>query len=458
MSETRTSYTDWAIRAGVCGTIAFFGVPMIVKAVGFKSAGILAGSKAAGVMSAMATGGTTASGGVVASCQSIGAVGAIAKKTAVVIGLMMVPLAASVPSVEDCKPKASKAYDLAKSGAGGAVSLTKYAYSTHAPQVYELAKSGVNQVAIGYTSGGITAGSTAASMISVLGASRGTAIAAGVVTALPSIVGAIGAIANRATAARGSVDEPEIGSIIPETGAIVGAPIIDAQAAPNNQPRYADASTSTDDLAIDRSAMTVNSSTANDQPRRADASTSTDDLVTDRSAMTVNWSTANDDTSPNETPESRRSFWDILGQVRQKTSFKTVVGGLVVGAVAVVAAPVAVTAIGFTSGGIAAGSTAASMMSILGGGATSAGGVVATCQSIGAVGAISNTAAAAWGCAGAATTYVFGGNSAEPSGDVLDASTSVDDLDTDRSVVGVNWYTLENTNDSNTDRSVDRHD
>ncbi|KAK0168300.1 hypothetical protein PV327_002123 [Microctonus hyperodae] len=52
------------------------------------------------------------------------------------------------------------------------------------------------------------------------------------------------------------------------------------------------------------------------------------------------------------------------------------------------AAPVVLSAIGFKSVGIAAGSYAASMMSTLGGGFTSAGGVVATCQSIGATGSV----------------------------------------------------------------------
>ena len=60
-----------------------------------------------------------------------------------------------------------------------------------------------------------------------------------------------------------------------------------------------------------------------------------------------------------------------------------------------------VTALGFTAGGIAAGSTAASMMSAAaianGGGVTSmaVGGLVAACQSIGAIGGIKAAAAVA---------------------------------------------------------------
>ena len=53
-----------------------------------------------------------------------------------------------------------------------------------------------------------------------------------------------------------------------------------------------------------------------------------------------------------------------------------------------VATSVVVTTLGFTSSGIAAGSTAASMMSFLGGGSTAAGSLVAGCQSVGAVGSL----------------------------------------------------------------------
>ena len=56
----------------------------------------------------------------------------------------------------------------------------------------------------------------------------------------------------------------------------------------------------------------------------------------------------------------------------------------------------AVNAVGFTSKGIVAGSTAAAMMSanaVAAGGAISSGGLVATLQSFGALGAVSGTAA-----------------------------------------------------------------
>lgn len=86
---SKTNCVDWVVRAGVCGAIAFFGVPAMVSAIGFKAAGIAAGSTAALMMSSMATGGVTASGGVVATCQSIGAAGAISKLSASVIGLGM---------------------------------------------------------------------------------------------------------------------------------------------------------------------------------------------------------------------------------------------------------------------------------------------------------------------------------------------------------------------------------
>ena len=66
-------------------------------------------------------------------------------------------------------------------------------------------------------------------------------------------------------------------------------------------------------------------------------------------------------------------------------SFVYVAGAAaLIGARAVVAAPVVITSLGFTSGGIAAGSYAATMMSTQA--PTVAGGVVATCQSLGAAG------------------------------------------------------------------------
>ncbi len=59
-------------------------------------------------------------------------------------------------------------------------------------------------------------------------------------------------------------------------------------------------------------------------------------------------------------------------------------GSVVGGATFVIAAPLIVAGLGFTAVGITAGSTAASMMSVLA--PTAAGGIVATLQSVGAVG------------------------------------------------------------------------
>ncbi|CAL1674567.1 unnamed protein product [Lasius platythorax] len=61
---------------------------------------------------------------------------------------------------------------------------------------------------------------------------------------------------------------------------------------------------------------------------------------------------------------------------------------------ATAATPAAVAALGFTSSGIAAGSTAASMMSVLGGGSTAAGSLVAACQSVGAIGSLAGATVA----------------------------------------------------------------
>lgn len=94
-------------------------------------------------------------------------------------------------------------------------------------------------------------------------------------------------------------------------------------------------------------------------------------------------------------------------RIRDIPFVRPIVGGVLVGATVAVATPVIVAAAGFTSAGIAAGSLAASMMSFFGGGATAAGGIVATCQTIGAVGAISSGATATWGGVGAVGTYIF---------------------------------------------------
>ncbi|XP_055512165.1 interferon alpha-inducible protein 27-like protein 2A [Leucoraja erinacea] len=74
-----------------------------------------------------------------------------------------------------------------------------------------------------------------------------------------------------------------------------------------------------------------------------------------------------------------------------------VAGGAVT---AVVAAPLAVGALGFTAAGISAGSAAASAMStlaVMNGGATAAGGIVATLQSAGAIGLTASATAAVAG-------------------------------------------------------------
>ncbi|CAH0557944.1 unnamed protein product [Brassicogethes aeneus] len=82
----------------------------------------------------------------------------------------------------------------------------------------------------------------------------------------------------------------------------------------------------------------------------------------------------------------------------------TLTAGVVGAGVAIAAGPAIVSAVGFTAAGIAAKSTAAMMMSCSGG-ATAAGGVVATLQSVGATGSIlgSGVTTAIGGSIGAAT-------------------------------------------------------
>jgi Interferon-induced 6-16 family len=76
---------------------------------------------------------------------------------------------------------------------------------------------------------------------------------------------------------------------------------------------------------------------------------------------------------------------------------------LVVGAFTPTAMVAAIQGIGFTTSGITAGSFAATMMSF-GGGATASGGLVATLQSIGAIGALSVSAASIVAICGSVTS------------------------------------------------------
>ena len=76
---------------------------------------------------------------------------------------------------------------------------------------------------------------------------------------------------------------------------------------------------------------------------------------------------------------------------RNAPAIGAAVGGALGASTAPVVAVATVNAVGFTSSGIAAGSTAASMMAaeaVAAGGGVAAGGTVATCQSIGALGAL----------------------------------------------------------------------
>ncbi|CAH0556945.1 unnamed protein product [Brassicogethes aeneus] len=84
-------------------------------------------------------------------------------------------------------------------------------------------------------------------------------------------------------------------------------------------------------------------------------------------------------------------------------SMGTVIAGTVGAGVAIVAAPAIISTVGFTATGIAAKSTAAWMMSCYGG-ATTAGGIVATLQTAGATGTIlgSSVATTICGSVGAA--------------------------------------------------------
>ncbi len=86
----------------------------------------------------------------------------------------------------------------------------------------------------------------------------------------------------------------------------------------------------------------------------------------------------------------------------------TVTAGSVVGGAAfVVAPPLIVAGLGFTAAGIIAGSPAAYMMSVLA--PTVAGGIVATLQSVGAVGFSAAGVAALAGAGGTAGAAIGGG-------------------------------------------------
>ncbi|XP_077193647.1 interferon alpha-inducible protein 27-like protein 2A isoform X2 [Paroedura picta] len=78
-----------AVGAAAGLAIATVGVPAAVGMLGFKGAGIAAGSIATKIMSAAATanGGGVAAGGVVATLQSVGAAGlSFATKAAITAG------------------------------------------------------------------------------------------------------------------------------------------------------------------------------------------------------------------------------------------------------------------------------------------------------------------------------------------------------------------------------------
>lgn len=73
-----------ATSAAVGAAAALSGAKAIVSAIGFKSVGILAGSKAAYMMSVLG-GATTKAGGIVATAQAIGAT-SIFTSTAATLG------------------------------------------------------------------------------------------------------------------------------------------------------------------------------------------------------------------------------------------------------------------------------------------------------------------------------------------------------------------------------------
>ena len=77
MNLTRAAYVG--VGAALGGAALVFGAPVVVSVIGFGVGGIVAGSAAASMMSAMAP---TATGGVVATLQSVGAAGLGASGTA----------------------------------------------------------------------------------------------------------------------------------------------------------------------------------------------------------------------------------------------------------------------------------------------------------------------------------------------------------------------------------------
>ena len=82
-------------------------------------------------------------------------------------------------------------------------------------------------------------------------------------------------------------------------------------------------------------------------------------------------------------PLQLRMRFSISDLAKHKMT-KYIVGSIVGSAVAIISAPIVVTGLGFGAGGIVAGSIASSMMSFMA--PTAAAGVVATLQSVGAVG------------------------------------------------------------------------
>lgn len=112
---------------------------------------------------------------------------------------------------------------------------------------------------------------------------------------------------------------------------------------------------------------------------------------------------------------TRNTMDTDTGSNNKSTGWRTVgciVGAVLTPAAVVVATPIVAGALGFGATGIVAGSTATSMMSVLGGGATAAGGVVATLQSAGATGTIAFSAmtTAAMATAGGLLGAAIGGS------------------------------------------------